>query len=752
MTNVEPTDDFSDIAKPVTKAAPTDDFSDIAKPSPVASKTPYFSANPNNEGLYEMSSPNGAAKVPYSRVTEAKNSGYTLTGADSKRYESDQPSRFQRLTEPNSPNTNRPTKPDANTTNRQAAWNAMANATSIADTAVGNVLKRAARLGAGTVNLPFQVISIVKRLGSSDVATSEQAEKELWDLHPGSQMVNRVKEAISDWKQSKSLAAENALGDILGMYLTGKATEGVIEGAKKIPGVGKAGLETVTKTSPKETGDLVKNTKAANDKSVERTQDINARRAEVDTHRAAKVSENNVSAKDDAAEKTARQNKEHEENRAAQVKQHFDKTQSVKTANEIAQDAQDRKTALTRGVETLDPQINDALKATEKKVHAQMDANYNGVRSRISEVTRNVPQEEALSRGLILAPDDLVSDVHHAEANIKGSNESLRIFKDIANKYTEGSSPATFSELQGYDRELGRVLSSGNLPDDVFRATRELRDSIQGHMQKMADAAGVGEQNKSARTFARQYFDTFRDPSSPITKAMNATERGKTIKAFSGKDQTGIQQLAKYDPELARRINTIRGYQSEASGIRNSTSPPRPEPALAPKKTTPEPVVAKEKAIPEPRKPLEPRVKTISVEDVRNAKAAGLEHRVNVLRARGDWVAGSLAGYKLLADIYHGNMAEVPMNIFEGGAAIGGIEGIARLLENPKVVDLLTKPTARDLAKIPENMRSGLYPVIQQAIKQGVRVFPALVSLVSANIPLGPKSKKLQEISDGKRK
>lgn len=175
-----------------------------------------------------------AAKAPKQTTDDS-----TPHPADVQPTPTSHPSWFERVTEPSIPNLNHNTTPVDHTwkANRDAAWNAAANALTLGGSAAGNILKRAARTVAGTVSLPFHAIDILEKLTSSDKATSYRAESELWALNPGSQMVDRVKEAISDWRKSPSLATENVLGDALGMYLTGKAGDIAGEAIKSVPKV-----------------------------------------------------------------------------------------------------------------------------------------------------------------------------------------------------------------------------------------------------------------------------------------------------------------------------------------------------------------------------------------------------------------------------------------------------------------------------------------------------------------------------------
>ena len=63
----------------------------------------------------------------------------------------------------------------------------------------------------GVMDMPPQIYGIMSRLFSSDDKVSQQAESDLLSFHPGAQVADRVKEAVHDWRRSKSLAAKTWL-------------------------------------------------------------------------------------------------------------------------------------------------------------------------------------------------------------------------------------------------------------------------------------------------------------------------------------------------------------------------------------------------------------------------------------------------------------------------------------------------------------------------------------------------------------
>ena len=169
------------------------------------------------------------AKIPFNNFQAALEQGYTPAPGVAARYRDDAaasvPSWFQRATEPTLPNPN--TKPVDSTwgANRDAAWNAAANAMGVG----GNVAKRAARTLVGGVKFPFQAARLMADSFSQDPATQDRVEREALAMHPGAQIADRAQEFGKDWQTSPALAGENLTGDALGMYLTGKLAEGAIK-------------------------------------------------------------------------------------------------------------------------------------------------------------------------------------------------------------------------------------------------------------------------------------------------------------------------------------------------------------------------------------------------------------------------------------------------------------------------------------------------------------------------------------------
>lgn len=452
----------------------------------------------------------------------------------------------------------------------------------------------------------------------------------------------------------------------------GAAAEGITafaapEVAGKALKLAPRAAEAVTGTGPRAIKDLVKDTQEANAKIADANAKIRA-------------------------------------NREAEVQTHGDKVATAKAQADLRSGLATRKAALERGVNTLSDKFHDDLKAVRDDAAEKANAKYTSLNAALAEET--IPSQSLLGHLL------------DASEKIKGSMTNPTIFKDIEKAVTGGET-ISYDDLQGYYSELGRELSKGTLPGDIYTAYSTLQDAIGGEMQKVADSKGLGAQLTDARGSWRNLKQTFYDPKSPLRKALNSKEPGTAVKAIIGKDRTGIEALAKYDPQLASRANVLRGYQEEADGIRIPQASTKATPKLAPKKE------------------LAP-AKKIGEEDIREAKGEHLQKSADRIRHYST-AAATWPLFYAVRDMVRGhapNLGTIGLEM-AGTAALG--HGLANILEKPAVKDFLTKATSRDIATIPEDLRRDMPSIVKAAQGKGIKVSPLLVRSIQGTAFLAPR-------------
>ena len=251
-----------------------------------------------------------------------------------------------------------------------------------------------------------------------------------------------VEQGVSDYQSGgMAKAVPHMAGTATGLWATGEVggealrkTGKVVDAAKGASGrVG----EMLTKTGPRETAKLVKETQAENAESVTKA-------AEKTEKERAKV---------------AQQNAEQEQGRKLDLRKHFEKTQATKAANEAAEAPVARKEALNRGVEELDPRVHDELVQTEKTVNEQANEKYTALRKVLKNEESGMYQpkdEEGHIQGESVSVPQRLFDA--ADESMRGSDTAPTIVKDLGKRVQQGETSLSYNDLQGYREEIGREL------------------------------------------------------------------------------------------------------------------------------------------------------------------------------------------------------------------------------------------------------------------------------------------------------
>jgi hypothetical protein len=340
--------------------------------------------------------------------------------------------------------------------------------------------------------------------------------------------------------------------------------------------------------------------------------------------------------------------------------------------------------------------------------------------------------------------------ISEATESLRGSKADPTLLNAME-KAAKNHNP-TYEDLQGDYSALGKELSKGTLPGDVFHTYDRLHEAVGNEMQRIADSKGMGAALTDARAYWKRMKQTFGKPLSirdAATKAMGG--------AADAARANEIRLLGSFDPEIPGKFahveNVEKGLKALPKPVPARTLTAKlaesrqPAPELAPA-PPPKPVAPPERVLPSDR-PAETPTKKIGSADIQQAKAEGLEKRASLIEHRGTWVA-AWPLFHIMSQIVHGDVVSLPADVAASAATYGGVQGVASILRNPTVANFLTKATARDFAQVPADLRGDMPTIISTAQKSGVRVSPALLGAVmgSRNYPLGPNTKRLKQTSD----
>lgn len=787
--------------KPIT-ASPTSPSQPTewdANGKPIQSGAPDLSVPADNkEGLYSMYGRTGQGdtvgefKVPYSKVSLARQSGATFYNGSGEQYDKDkagegQPvSWYQKLVQ--SPGL----APVPNAKPREHV--------------LGNLDRAALRTIVATPSYVRDLVLAAKE--SHDTGNPETILKM---VNPYQLPKNLYDQFQSDRQVDPHMAVDNLIGSLVGAGVTAAAVHGA---AKRVP----TPSEVVGKVADKGRSILTGGTKAA----AALNEDTMAANADAVKATAAKNASNDaahLAATQDALHETAGRELQHQaaaqtaieaneqamqehgqavqvtdaandakmqdyQNQARSVEEENAKNQAAYTqdkakADEVAKAAQDQETLrgqLARQVQEQSARMVERLRTVKVAAKAKADAMYDAVREKTT--------------GSTVPATQLTDAVKTAQNNLQGSSESIKQFNDILSKYPDGDpdtlsfttgsggktvvprghpiydvlkaagegedTPAAFNDLQGYYTELGDKLSGGNLPSDVYLAVKSLRDNIGGMMQKMASDSGAGALFKNAQNFYRDYYQTFREMTgpnhtgSPIANSLSAKDPAYAIKPLTVEEtaQRVRNALSRFDPPQKGQGGAAKLYDNfrdvsrrfDAAGTPIKVPPqptaPTPQPAptaptLQPRPTPPTPITVEPPTRVSP--PMRPNVvqaqeRFIGPEDIQTAKLKALDDRIQSMR-KTSWA--KLSGMGMVSAAVH-YVTGLP--IAEAGMGlVGGNYALARVLEIPEIKNILTKPTPADVAQINPAIARDLQPLIEQAKAKGIKISPAITAAVSAH-------------------
>jgi hypothetical protein len=332
----------------------------------------------------------------------------------------------------------------------------------------------------------------------------------------------------------------------------------------------------------------------------------------------------------------------------------------------------------------------------------------------------------------------------------KGINSLGKVGKDspyyelLKERFGGGATapPVTFADLQGYYSELGKELSRGNLPGDVYQATRALQDSIGDMKQKMANAAGVGPQHIAATKFYREYMDTFHEPAgpsssgSPVAQALLAKDPAIAVDKFAGDSgDRGIAILRRYSNSLANLAQDVqRTARTKISVPESKSVMDVPQPKSKPVPTGANlplpPVLPEMEQVPFREPKLTPS-RTISADDLRRANEEAVRTGAEKLTGRLFWWTGIWPAFRMLSELTRGQDVSLrPLALMPASGAVG--MATEELLSHPAVMEFFTRPTRQQIAAIPPELRGDMPRIVATAKARGIQVGPLLAAYAAS--------------------
>jgi hypothetical protein len=387
------------------------------------------------------------------------------------------------------------------------------------------------------------------------------------------------------------------------------------------------------------------------------------------------------------------------------------------------------------------------LDEMRKKAYRDMQAEVESARQRAYKLghEKYAPLNAALG-AMEADPEAMMNALEQAAESLRGSANEPKLLKDMENRIKTGGG-WTYEDLQGDYSRLGKELSKGTLPGDVYHAYDQLHEAVGEEMQRIAQqadeaAVAAGERNphfaarlNDARNYWRRMKQAFGKPFDPSDSATHTLEKT-------------APDLARAE-EYANRLRLLGNPEWGGEGIvkaqrvldvlnRADKNLPKPEPVrkvVQPYPPKPEGVTLEGKPITPsqtpralakevPERPVEQKIGT---EEIRKAREQALKDFQEKVKKRGVWIALGAAGYKLASDLMKMHLGTaLTWDIPEAVLSLASVQFISHLLDDPVLVERLTRPTEKDIEQIPPEMRGGIEAIAKVAAKKGIRVDPRL--------------------------
>lgn len=212
--------------------------------------------------------------------------------------------------------------------------------------------------------------------------------------------------------------------------------------------------------------------------------------------------------------------------------------------------------SLKRQQKQLGTTVGENIKLADKKVSNAIGKEFAAV-------------NEAVEKK---APPVKLTDVSKSARSDLVFPDSVKAFNNILKNLGETTKSGSFSEMRMAYTRLNEILFGGNeLPTDLYRAVKTVRDSLGRDLTEAAKSVGEGEKYGAAMKKWSEYMEDWHDTTaiakggSPISRIVQAEDPQFVIDQFGGKaNERLLRTLEKYkgygvDTELAGQLQSTTG-------------------------------------------------------------------------------------------------------------------------------------------------------------------------------------------------
>lgn len=323
--------------------------------------------------------------------------------------------------------------------------------------------------------------------------------------------------------------------------------------------------------------------------------------------------------------------------------------------------------------------------------------------------------------------------------------------------------PIPVDQVHRANSILQSAIRNGRYEGPILGELKQVGKVLRAAVSRASGEQGALADLTSAREATMKYQDAFgRERYQPTTQD-EIREKQANPEAFKERDdEDRLSKASQFDPDL---VDSFRGVKAARENLKKLPTedtlrkslkqipqPPsvgdiRPGYSLLPDPDVPQmqqpvgsPLERAQQQVPQPQRllppnrPIDTPTKTIGPEDIQNANRSAIAERAQAARGKTfSRIASGLAAYDVIRSAIEGNWQHAGVDIAARGGLAAAQYGFSKLLENPKVVDYLSKPTASQMAAIDPSVARGLQPLIDAAKSKGIKISPAITAAISAH-------------------
>ena len=464
------------------------------------------------------------------------------------------------------------------------------------------------------------------------------------------------------------------------------AVKAVVGVTRALPEMAAKAARAAAGAGPKTVKDLVKETKALNEKG------------------AAAV---------DAANET--EAAKAETTRKGELSKHASDAAKAEATNQGVQEGLTKDLAAQRKIGPIQQRLANARSSLRAAVETAREKALkigNEKYTTVNEKLSAIPSDMA-------GPSSAYADAANSFGEVLSQPPLLRRLGSLLEEPAEGETkePVTYKDEQQLYSELGNELSKGTLNGPTYHAYDVIHEAIGKDMQRIADLQGMGKQLSEARNYWRRMKQTF-------GKQISFTDAAtKAIGGVADETQANqIRLLGSFDESIPRQAAHVANIEKGVEAM------PKP----VPERVLTRDAAAKRVAAPKLEVTPRPTPKTfepqkVGPEEVAGAKGKGVEGRTRQIEHKGYWLAiGPL--FYTISDILKGEMPSPIGTAASVAAPLAVQAALTKMLTSPKVIDFLTKATPADVAQIPPELRGNFPKILTEAQKRGIKVSPVLTT------------------------